>query len=226
MASSSWSSRSHNPSSRSNYDPRAVKRFVPEEIKRFVQPDGKLMTNRETRDFLLEYDIEPDNGRMIRFTAGPELSRVAADFNVQLAYSPKHVLHPQHLRFFEPRGHPLAFKMRSHYARRKQEQSLWIFATAHGGTSAVVRSLTQRKLTRHVYEALDELGYKTTTSSGSAAGCKVWGTLWITLSDPCKAGRQSPERFGRVVANALARRCNFQAENSNRETTYHNRQLR
>ncbi|KAG6015129.1 hypothetical protein E4U43_005679 [Claviceps pusilla] len=215
MAFSTDTYRSPNRGIRANYGARTVKRFVPEDIQRFVQPDGKLMTSREMRDFLVEHNIEPDNGRMIRLEAGPELSRVASNFSAQLAYSPEHVLHPQHLRFFEPRGHPLGPKIRAHYARKKQEQPLWIFITAFGGNSAVVRSLTQRKLTRSIYQALNELGYQTRTS-GVAVGDKVRGTLWITLHDPCKASTQSPERFGRVVANALAALSHESARN------YHN----
>ncbi|KAG5928735.1 hypothetical protein E4U53_002594 [Claviceps sorghi] len=199
----------HRAGYHAGYRSGTVKRFVPDDMKRFVQPNGKLMTNREMRDFLVENDIEPDNGRMMRLSAGAELSRVISDFNVQFAYSPKHILHPQHLRFFEPRGHPLAPKIRADYARKKQEQPLWIFVTTFGSSSAVVRSLMQRRLTRSVYQALDELGHQTTTSGSAAAG-KVWGTLWITLHDPCKAARQSTERFGWVVANALAAHCDRQ----------------
>lgn len=189
-------------------NPKTVKRFIPEDVKRFVRPDGKLLTNRENRDFLLEHDLEPDNGRMMRFSAGPELARLERDFSATFAYSHKHVIHPYDLRFFEPRGHPISPMKRTEYARKKQDQAMWIFVTSVGGASAVVRTLTQRRLTRSLYQALDELGYRPTP--GSDEGEKIRGTLWITLHNPTKAAGQPPERFGRVIADALAKHCSRQ----------------
>ncbi|KAG6019103.1 hypothetical protein E4U41_003405 [Claviceps citrina] len=193
------------------YNPKPVKRLLSEEIRRFVKPDGRLLTNQVTRDFLVEHDIEPDHGRMTWLSAGPELSRVGSDFTARLAYSPKHVLHPHDLRFFDPRGCPVAAKKRADYARKKQEKPLWIFTTSLAGVSAVVRHRTQQKLTRSVYEALGELGHPTTvTTPGDRARVEVWGTLWITLLDPLRAAGHCPERFGRVVADALVATCSRQ----------------
>ncbi|KAG5926509.1 hypothetical protein E4U42_003247 [Claviceps africana] len=204
--SSASASKRVKPGSRPDYKPKTVKRFIPEDMKAFVQDDGRLMTNQEMRDFLVEHDIEPDNGRMERFAGGTELSRVASEFGAMSAYSPRHILHPHHLIFFDPRGHPLAPKIRADYARKIQEQPFWVYVTAMGGCSAVVRTKVQRKLTRSVYEALDKLGYRTTTLS-NAGPDKVWGTLWVTLHNPLKAAGQSPEWFGRVMATALVANC-------------------
>ncbi|KAK2608683.1 hypothetical protein QQS21_002794 [Conoideocrella luteorostrata] len=187
-------------------NPKTVKRFVPEDVKRFVKADGKLLTTRENRDFLVEHNLEPDNGRMIRLSAGPELSRLGSDFNATFAYSPRHVIHPYDLRYFEPRGHPLGPMKLANYAERKQQQPMWIMITGVGGASAVVRTLTQRRLTRSIYRALEELGYRS-RSEGKGKNSHIRGTLWITLHNPVKAASQPPERFGRVVAEALAKSC-------------------
>lgn len=188
-----------------NAGAKSVKRFIPEDVKRFIKSDGKLLTTRENRDFLLQYDLEPDNGRMTKFTSGPDLSKLASDFNATFAYSPRHIIHPHDLRYFEPRGHPLAAMKRSEYVRKTREQPMWIMITSVGGASAVVRTLTQRRMTRAVYAALEKLGYGG-TDGGSRAN-SIRGTLWVTVHDPIKAARQSPERFGRIVGAALQRQC-------------------
>lgn len=182
-----------------------VRRFIPEDVKRFVKADGKLLTTRENKEFLLENDLEPDNGRMTRFAAGPELHRLAADFNATFAFSPRHILHPHDLRYFEPRGHPLAAMKRAEYARRTREQPLWIMVTSVGGASAVVRTLTRRRLARAIHAALEAMGYR--SAPGSGPGREIRGTIWVTVHDPVKAARQSAERFGKVVAAALDRQC-------------------
>lgn len=184
-----------------------VKRFIPEDVKRFVKPDGKLLTTRENRDFLLEHGLEHDNGQMIRLSAGSELSRLGSEFNATFAYSPRHIIHPYDLRFFEPRGHPLAPMQRAKYTQKTEQEPMWVIITSGGGVSAVVRTLTQRRLTRSIFEALGELGYRSVSHDGIAS--KARGTLWITLHNPAKAASHSPERFGRVVAKALAKHCSW-----------------
>ncbi|PNY18160.1 Uncharacterized protein TCAP_07598 [Tolypocladium capitatum] len=185
--------------------PGSIRRFVPEDVKRFVAADGRLMTTRENKEFLLAHDLEPDNGRMTRFTAGPDLHRLAADFNATFAFSPRHVVHPHDLRYFEPRGHPLAAMKRAEYARKTRQQPLWIMVTSVGGPSAVVRTLTRRRLASAIHGALEAMGYR--SAPGSAPGKEIRGTIWVTIHDPVKAASQSAERFGTVVAAALDRQC-------------------
>ena len=187
---------------------RPVKRYVPEDVSRFVK-SGKLLTTRENCDFLVRYGIEPDTGRMERFTtgAGPELARLAAQFNATFAYSPRHVLHPHDLRYFEPRGHPLAAMKRSEYARKVNDEPLWIMLTSVGGTAAVVRTLTQRKLTRAIHIALQHRGYRSNPQGPQGQAESVRGTLWVTLHNSLRAATKSPEHFGTVLAEALIREC-------------------
>ncbi|KAJ6444107.1 3-isopropylmalate dehydrogenase [Purpureocillium lavendulum] len=180
-----------------------IRRFVPEDVKRFVKADGKLLTTRENKEFLLNYDIEPDNGRMTRFAAGPDLGKLASDYNVTFAFSPKHVVHPHDLRYFEPRGHPLAAMKRAEYARNTREKPLWIMVTSAGGASAVVRTLTQRRLARAIHKALEAMGYR----SGLSPTKEIRGTFWATIHNPIKAATHSAERFGKAVAAALDKNC-------------------
>lgn len=166
---------------------QTIRRFVPEDVKRFVKADGKLLTTRENKEFLLNYDIEPDNGRMTRFLAGPDLHRIASDFNVTFAFSPNHVVHPHDLRYFEPRGHPLAAMKRAEYARKTREQPLWVMVTSAGGASAVVRTLTQRRLARAVHTALEAVGYQ--SAPGLSPTKEIRGTFWATVHNPIKRRR-------------------------------------
>ncbi|OAQ68574.1 hypothetical protein VFPPC_04798 [Pochonia chlamydosporia 170] len=184
---------------------RSVKRFIPEEAKRFVGADGKLQTTQQNLDFLVEHGLEVDNGRMIRISAGSELSRAATNYSVTVAYSPRHIIHPFDLRYFDPRGHPMAAMVRVKYAQKTQEEPLWIMVTAAGGSPAVVRSVTQRRFTRCLHDAFREL--RSEPGPKRQVARRMQGTLWITFHNPIKAARHSPERFGRVIANGLVRYC-------------------
>ncbi|KAG5982445.1 hypothetical protein E4U55_001893 [Claviceps digitariae] len=186
-----------------------VKRFIPEDMLRYMLADGKLLTNREMIDFLVEHDIEPDNGCMQRFPYGSPAEKAALKYGVRLAYSTRHIITPQHLRYFDFRGHPLAGKIRTHYARKKREQPLWMFNLTYGTASGVVRCLTSRRLTRSVYQALNELGFQTKTLPGSAKGNRVSGTLWMTVKDAIKTNNHPIEEFGQAVATSLAVTCNL-----------------
>ncbi|UNI24358.1 hypothetical protein JDV02_010110 [Purpureocillium takamizusanense] len=182
-----------------------VRRYVPEKVKSFVMNDGKLLTTRENWIFFLKHDIEPDNGRMSQFFAGPDLQKVRKDFNVSLAFSPKHILHPHDLQWFDPRGHPLVAMKKADYARKASEQPLWIMVTTFGAGPAVVRNLTQRRLTRAVHTALEAMGYQSAT--GLSPTKEIRGTFWAIMHDPVKAAKHSAERFGEVVAAALDKEC-------------------
>ena len=110
------------------------------------------MTTPENVAFFLEHDIEPDNGRMARFTPDAELVRIASDHGINFYFSDKHIVHPHDLRFFEPKGHPMAAMKRAKYARKKREQSLWVMVTGRGGAAAVVRSLTLRPFAKEIHQ--------------------------------------------------------------------------
>ncbi|PTB70563.1 hypothetical protein BBK36DRAFT_1165087 [Trichoderma citrinoviride] len=173
-----------------------------QEAKKFVKPDGRLLTNRENRDFFATYNLEPDNGAARRLTTGPALQNASKAYNATIAFSPRHLIHPHDLRFFDPRGHPLAAARRDKYRRKTLEEPLWIMLTG-AGASSVVRTLTQRRLKCAIYRSLEDLGFR----NGVGNGKEIRGTLWITIHDPVKASKLSPWPFGEAVAKALASRC-------------------
>lgn len=177
-----------------------VKRYIPTDDRSFVLSDGTLQTTRENHDFLAAYDLEHDNGTMTRFQGNRELQRVITSYGVTVAYSPKYVINPYDLHLFDPRGHPLAPKMRSEYVRKLADEPLWIITTAGGAQSAVVRMLPQRQLKGAVFKALADLGFP---SGKGQNGKDLRGTLWLSLHDPTKSAKQPPEAFGRAVASNL-----------------------
>ncbi|KAL7818776.1 hypothetical protein V8C44DRAFT_319052 [Trichoderma aethiopicum] len=179
-----------------------IRRFIPEEAKKFVKPDGKLFTSHENRDFLTRYNLEPDNGAARRLTTGPAIQNASKAYNATIAFSPRHIIHPHDLRFFDPRGHPLAAARRAKYLRKTLEEPLWIMLTG-AGASSVVRTLTQRRLKCAIYRSLEDLGFP----NGVGDGKEIRGTLWITIHDSVKASKLSPWPFGEAVARALTSRC-------------------
>ncbi|KAL6880996.1 hypothetical protein J3F83DRAFT_720624 [Trichoderma novae-zelandiae] len=179
-----------------------IRRFIPEEAKKFFKPDGRLLTTRENRDFFTAHNLEPDNGAARRLTTGPGLQTASKAYNATVAFSPRHIIHPHDLRFFDPHGHPLAAARRAKYLKKTLEEPLWIMLTG-AGASSVVRTLTQRRLKCAIYRSLEDLGFR----NGVGNGQEIRGTLWITIHDPVKASKLPPQPFGEVVAKALKSRC-------------------
>ncbi|KAL6896318.1 hypothetical protein GGI43DRAFT_113200 [Trichoderma evansii] len=180
-----------------------IRRFIPEEAKKFVRPDGTLCTTPETADFFLKHNIEPDNGAARRFTAGPAIQNAAKAYNAVTAFSPRHIIHPHDLRFFDPRGHPLAAARREKYLRKSRDEPLWIMVTSAGAASTVVRVQTQRRLKSAIYRYLEDLGFP----NGIGEHKEIRGTVWVTLYDPVKASKLRPEPFAEAIARALKSRC-------------------
>lgn len=183
-----------------------VQRFVAEDARKFVKNSGTLLTTRENIDFLLEHGIETDIGRMSPFTSQPVMREISAEYRAKLAFSPQHILHPYDMKYFDPRGHPLAAMTRSRYARKSLEEPLWFtFTVRADASSAVVRGLAQRRLAGALHGALEELGYN--LGRGKGARKEIRGTLWISLLDPIVTAAQPADRFGQEVAAALDREC-------------------
>ncbi|KAK1252656.1 hypothetical protein MKX08_003843 [Trichoderma sp. CBMAI-0020] len=180
-----------------------IRRFIPEEAKKFIRPSGSLCTTPETAAFFVKHNIEPDNGAARRFTAGPAIQNAAKAYNAVVAFSPRHIIHPHDLRFFDPRGHPLAAARRQKYLRKTREEPLWIMVTSAGAASAVVRVLTQRRLKSAIYRCLEHLGFP----NGVGEHKEIRGTVWVTLYDPVKASKLPPEPFAEAVARALRSNC-------------------
>ncbi len=176
------------------------KRFVPYETHKFYKKTGQLLTTAENVDFFHRYpNLEPDNGKLRPLRGGPELHDVTSRYAIKAAFSPRHILHPHHLVYFDPRGHPLMPSIRAKYARKTIEEPLWAVAVGFMTGSAVVSMLPRRMIKGSVFRRLEELGYK----NGVAEGKEIRGTLWLMLQDPLKTVQYEAEAFGRVVADVL-----------------------
>ncbi|KAK5998785.1 hypothetical protein PT974_01168 [Cladobotryum mycophilum] len=180
-----------------------VKRFVPEEARKFVKLDGKLMTTKENEEFMLKYDLEPDNGTMVKL-AGKDLGKTASMFNTTIAFSRKHIIIPYDLKFFDPRGHPLASAIRKRYAEKVDAEPLWIMTSVAGGASAVVRSTAARQLKEALIKSLGQLGYNQAPGKGEARQIK--GTLWLTIHNPVAITAMNEVPFANTLANYLHNR--------------------
>lgn len=179
------------------------KRFIPHETQKFYKQSGQLLTTDENVDFFQRYpNLEPDNGKLVPLKGGPELRDVTARYGIRVAFSPRHILHPHHLVYFDPRGHPLTPSIRAKYARKTTEEPLWAVSVGFMTGSAVVSMLPRRTIKGSVFRRLEELGYK----NGVAEGKEIRGTLWLMLLDPLKTVQYEADGFGRVVADVLDQR--------------------
>lgn len=202
----------YNKSNKSSSHPRtSIQRTLNPDVTKFLDVrTGQLSTTPAFARFFRDHPtVEFDHGKMTRLDARDArdpsiraLTAVAKQYGVRLAWSPLHVIHPHHLGFFTPRGHPVASKIRSDYARRDREEALWTFGTLLCAPArAVVRFRAKRALVGAVHRGLRDLGYK--SGRREADGKEVHGTLWLAVTDPLRAAEGSPKEFGRVVAEAL-----------------------
>ncbi|KAL7917981.1 hypothetical protein ACQKWADRAFT_305431 [Trichoderma austrokoningii] len=180
-----------------------IRRFIPEEAKKFIHPSGTLSTTPETAAFFAKHHLEPDNGAARRFTTGPAIQNATKAYHAVVAYSPRHIIHPHDLRFFDPRGHPLAAARRAKYLRKARDEPLWIMVTSASSTATVVRVSTQRRLKGAIYRCLAGIGFP----NGIGETREIRGTVWITLYDPVKAAKLPPEPFAEAIARALRSNC-------------------
>lgn len=82
------------------------------------------------------------------------------------------------------------------YRQKLEEEPLWVFTTAQGG-SAVVRSLMVKRISGAVWSAARDLGF-------SMDGPR--GTVTIRIFDPLKVSRAPAHILGEAVAKAVQRR--------------------
>lgn len=174
--------------------------------KAFFRPDGTLFTSQANVDFFLENDIDHDNSAAFHLNE-PETAALLKTFRIQAAYSPQHIIHPQHVQYFHPEGHPLASKVRVDYARRVKDEPLWIWISMAASAGGIVRSLMQRRLKSSVFTALERMGYGR-AGKGPDGVESINGTLFITMYDPLVTANLPVEEFGNGIAKALIKRNN------------------
>lgn len=180
-----------------------IKRFVPLEAHKFFKNDGQLTTSAENVSFFKRYtNVDPDHGKCVPLQGGPELRDVLKKYAVKAAFSPRHIIHPHHLFYFNPAGHPFMSAVRAKYARKTMEEPLWAITVGTMTGSTVASVLPRRRIKGSVFRALGEMGYK----NGVAEGKEIRGTLWLMLNDPLKTAQLEAEEFGKVVAAVLDER--------------------
>ncbi|PHH67780.1 hypothetical protein CDD80_522 [Ophiocordyceps camponoti-rufipedis] len=181
------------PSSKPVYTPEAAKAF-------FTR--GTLQTTPENVRFLIEHDIEPDNSRLTSYQGGEQLRRLTQQYGIFVYHSLRHVLYPYDLRYFDPRGHPLAAMMRTRLARKVREEPLWVQCTgAASVTKTIVLNLTKRRLVGAVHRALVARGYD--LAPGKGPDKVIRGTLYMRIFDAVKTSAFAPEPFGEAVAESV-----------------------
>lgn len=183
----------------------SVGRELNADLRKFITPEGRLRTTpANVRFFADNPSVDHDHGKMVHLrTLAPDIKDITKTYHVQLAYSPLHIIHPHHLPYFIPRGHPGAPKLRADYAKKTRDEPLWAFTTGYGD-AAVVRNLTRRRLLGSVFRRLEQMGYKDGRHSD---GSEIRGTLWIKALQPTAVVGLSLDRFGDAVAEVLHKHC-------------------
>ncbi|RSL60343.1 hypothetical protein CEP54_006807 [Fusarium duplospermum] len=178
-------------------NPRAHTPFhIPTQAKLFVQSNGRLKTTPDVWQFLHETGIEYNNSKALKIWLGPESKRITTNFRCIVQYSPEYILHPYHLQYLTPHGHPLAPAMMAQYRQKLVDQQLWIYTMNRCGFNGVVKGITQRRLAGALASALEDLGHP---------GTGIRGTVIITLRDVLKAAHNPAHLFGQAVAQSIDR---------------------
>ncbi|KAH7176487.1 hypothetical protein EDB81DRAFT_772779 [Dactylonectria macrodidyma] len=171
--------------------------YVPQVAQAFFR-NGKLQTTPDVWEFLQDTGIEYDNSKSNNLPLAPEHKHIAQTFACRIKYSKFHILHPYHLIFLQPRGHPAMEGLKVRYRIKLKEQPLWIHFTAANGDTGLIRSIGQRRLLREFWLALEELG-------GRGPETMVSGTLILTMFDAKKAASAPAWQFGQALAAAVVK---------------------
>jgi hypothetical protein len=161
-----------------------------------ISSSGRLYTSPEIWAFLQETGIEWDNSKAERLDLGADERQVNALFGCQIQYGPHYILNPFDLHHLRPGGSSMLPAVMYKYRQKLEEEPLWVFTTAQGG-SAVVRSLMVKRISGAVWSAARDLGF-------SMDGPR--GTVTIRIFDPLKVSRAPAHILGEAVAKAVQRR--------------------
>ncbi|KAI9163388.1 hypothetical protein HJFPF1_04998 [Paramyrothecium foliicola] len=183
--------------------PLRLKAVIPEEVRVFIRPDGTFQTTSENARFLQKYDIDWDIGKTTKFPVTGEL-RSLTKSSLQLAWSPRHIIHPYQLLNLSPRGQPLAPLFRDRYREKTLKQPLWLYVTSMNGNSAVVRTTARSRVKKAILTALEGLGY---TAEGVGANREIRGTLWITDTNSIRSVNLPLAKVGKLIAEELVKKC-------------------
>lgn len=174
---------------------QASKMWVPSGAKRFIR-NGRLQTTPDVWEFLQTTGIEIDNSKANFLSLAPENRHITDTFSCKLMFSKYHIIHPHHLIYLQPRGHPFIEGIKSKYREKKEKQPLWLYFIPRNKDTGLVRSLGHRRLAREFWTALEEL---------QDPNMKVTGTVLVTTYDGKKAASSPAVQFGKALADAVVR---------------------
>ena len=176
------------------------KRIIPEPVRKFIDvKTGAFQTSRESREFLIANGISHDNGELYAM-GNANLDEISTRFSASVNFSPRHIVHPFDLRYFSLHGHPLSSMQRTKYARKCQEEALWIQVTCFGDQAAVVRNTMKRRLKGTLQRALMRRGYD---AYGHSSHRVLRGTLGIHINEVMRGANLPSDLFGEAVVDAL-----------------------
>lgn len=164
------------------------------------------MTTPEVAAFFekhgLEYDTSICEGLGVQ---NSKVVQVYKKFSVLVGFSPRPIIHPYHIQYFNRDGHALTKKVCADYEQMLREDSLWIWPIVAGSKFAVPRTTVQRRLKSSVYTELEKMGYAR-KGRGQNGLESIVGTLLLWTTQPLVAANLQIEEFGRTVAQALVAR--------------------
>ncbi|KAH7158035.1 hypothetical protein B0J13DRAFT_543388 [Dactylonectria estremocensis] len=171
--------------------------YVPQVCQKFIR-NGRLQTTPDVWEFLQETGIEYDNSKSHILPIAPEHRHINQTFACKVKYSKLHIMHPYHLTFLQPRGHPFMESLKVKYRTRQKTRPLWLNFINHNADTGLVRSLGQRRLRREFWVALEELG-------GCDPEMKLSGTIMVSMYDAKKAASAPAWLFGKALADAIVK---------------------
>lgn len=181
--------------------------LIPDNCAHFLQPNGQLFTTRENADFLRRYDLGHDTAKMTFLPHYAESRALYKELGVWMLFSHQHVIPTRDLRYFDPRGHPLAHANMARLAHQAQTQPLWLMTTCVQGPKAVVRLSAQRGLRSRIWQALEAQGYDKYGRSTSRSKPDLRGTLWIHIREALETVTHSKDKFGELIVRQLELQC-------------------
>lgn len=195
--------------------PKAKQPFmaVPSAAKKFASHNGRLKTTPENWAFLQENHIEYDNSIARKIDMGVENTRIINDFTTRAFWSPRHILHPHHLQYLDPRDHPLGEAYRAKYRRKVREEPLWVIMMDQNDDVGLTRSMAKRRLTAAFWTSLKELGYERFPEPGAP---QIRGTLLVKIANAKAAANFPASRFGEAAAAAVEKQ--WKMEQKKRES--------
>ncbi|KAF7536241.1 hypothetical protein G7Z17_g13077 [Cylindrodendrum hubeiense] len=185
---------------------RNNKMYVPAAAKTFIR-GGKLQTTPDVWEFLQGTGIEFDNSKANSLFLAPEHRHIPQTFSCKFTFSKLHIMHPHHLFYLQPRGHPFIEGIKYKYRQKKETQPLWLYFIALNGDTGLVRTLGHRRLAREFWTALQEL---------EDPNMKVTGTIIVTMFDSKKAASSPAVQFGKPLAEAVVRQHKSSVEGERR----------